>query len=128
MSEDVRILSREESRNLSDNGLALMLDRELRQARAKVVPNVKRETLQNAILENASPSARLYTDQFVSYTGLGKKFIHEVVDHSREYVRGSVHTNGLENFWSLLKRTLRGLCGSRTSPHGSVPLRAGIPL
>ena len=40
--------------------------------------------------------------------GLDKKFVHEVVDHSREYVRGQVHTNGLENFWSLLKGTLRG--------------------
>ena len=85
-----------------------LLDRELRQIRAKVVPNVKRETLQNAILENVSPSAKLYTDQSVSYMGLDKKFVHEVVDHSREYVRGQVHTNGLENFWSLLKRTLRG--------------------
>ena len=74
-----------------------LLDRELRQIRAKVVPNVKRETLQNAILENVSPSAKLYTDQSVSYMGLDKKFVHEVVDHSREYVRGQVHTNGLEN-------------------------------
>jgi len=85
-----------------------ILDRELRQIRAKVVPNVKRETLQNAILENVAPAAKLYTDQFVSYYGLDQTFLHEVVDHSREYVRGQVHTNGLENFWSLLKRTLRG--------------------
>jgi transposase-like protein len=85
-----------------------LLDRELRQIRAKAVPNVKRETLQNAILDNVSPSAKLYTDQASAYMGLEQKFVHEVVDHSREYVRGQVHTNGLENFWSLLKRTLRG--------------------
>jgi transposase-like protein len=85
-----------------------MLDRELRQVRAKVVPNIKRETLQNVILENVAPSAKLYTDQLIAYMGLDEKFVHEVVDHSREYVRGEVHTNGLENFWSLLKRTLRG--------------------
>jgi len=85
-----------------------MLDREMRQIRAKVVPNVKRETLQNAILENVSPSAKLYTDEFVSYSGLDQKFVHETVNHLNEYVRGQVHTNGLENFWSLLKRTLRG--------------------
>jgi transposase-like protein len=85
-----------------------LLDRELRQIRARVVPNVKRETLQNAILENVSPSAKLYTDKAVMYDGLDKTFVHEMVDHSREYVRGEVHTNGLENFWSLLKRTLRG--------------------
>jgi hypothetical protein len=39
---------------------------------------------------------------------LNWKYIHEVVDHSQEYVRGQVHTNGLENFWSLLKRNLKG--------------------
>jgi transposase-like protein len=84
-----------------------MLDRELRQIRAKVLPNVKRETLQNEILENVSPAAKVYTDSSTSYYGLHAKFVH-VVDHSREYVNGQVSTQGLENFWSLLKRTLRG--------------------
>jgi len=86
-----------------------LLDRELRQVRATVLPNIKRETLQNIILENVAPSAKLYTDQAVVYYGAFQNdYIHEMVDHSREYVRGQVHTNGIENFWSLLKRTLRG--------------------
>ena len=85
-----------------------MLDRELRQVRAKVLTNVKRETLQNAILDNVTPFAKVYTDEFSSYDGLSKNFIHKVVNHSHEYVNGKVHTQGIENFWSLLKRTLRG--------------------
>jgi transposase-like protein len=85
-----------------------MLDRELRQVRAQVIPNAKREVLQNAILENVTPFAKVYTDEHSGYMGLEKKFIHKVVDHSREYVNGQVHTQGIENFWSLLKRTLRG--------------------
>jgi transposase-like protein len=85
-----------------------MLDRELRQVRATVLANVKRETLQNAILENVTPFAKVYTDEFSGYDGLGKKFVHGVVNHSREYVNGKVHTQGIENFWSLLKRGLRG--------------------
>jgi transposase-like protein len=85
-----------------------MLDRELRQVRAKVVPNVGRDTLQEAILANVTPFAKVYTDEHFGYDGLEKQFIHKVVNHSREYVRGNVHTNGIENFWSLLKRTLRG--------------------
>jgi transposase-like protein len=85
-----------------------MLDRELRQVRAQVLPNVKRETLQNAILANVTPMARLYTDEATVYDQIGKKFVHDVVNHSVEYVRGNVHTQGIENFWSLLKRTLRG--------------------
>jgi transposase-like protein len=85
-----------------------MLDRELRMVRAKVMPNVRREDLQNAILENVTPFAKVYTDEFSGYDDLSKGFVHKVVNHSREYVNGQVHTQGIENFWSLLKRTLRG--------------------
>jgi transposase-like protein len=85
-----------------------LLDRELRQVRTKVIPNTKRETLQNAILEQVTPFAKLYTDEAVGYDGLEKKFVHKVINHSQEYVRGQVHTQGIENFWSLLMRGLRG--------------------
>jgi transposase-like protein len=85
-----------------------ILDRELRQVRAKVIPNIKRETLQSAILDNVTPFAKVYTDEASCYDGLSKKYVHKVINHSQEYVRGQVHTQGIENFWSLLKRTLRG--------------------
>jgi transposase-like protein len=87
-----------------------MLDRETRQVRANVIPHVKRETSQNAILNNLEGGATIYTDQFSGYDRLpaAKEFIHETVNHMEEYVRGEVHTQGIENFWSLLKRTLRG--------------------
>ncbi|MFP5276082.1 MAG: IS1595 family transposase [Acidobacteriota bacterium] len=85
-----------------------MLDRELRQVRANVIPNVKREALQNAILENVTPFAKVYTDEWLGYQGLGKSYVHKVINHSQEYVKGKVHTQGIENYWSLLKRTLRG--------------------
>ena len=48
------------------------------------------------------------TDDAVGYNKLHYRFVHDVVNHAEEYVRGHVHTNGLENFWSLLKRGLRG--------------------
>jgi transposase-like protein len=85
-----------------------MLDRESRQIRAKVVPNVKRDTLQKEILSTIKPGSKVYTDQAVAYTSLQKSYIHETVNHAVEYVRGEVHTNGLESFWSLLKRNLSG--------------------
>jgi transposase-like protein len=84
------------------------IDREARAARAKVIPNVKRETLQAEVLANVDKKARLYTDNAPAYDGLKARFVHEVVDHVQTYVRGQVHTNGIENFWSLLKRTLNG--------------------
>ncbi len=86
-----------------------MLDRESRQVRAQVVPNVKRETLQNAILEQIEKGSSVYTDRGVGYDNLAtREYIHETVNHLDEYVRGEVHTQGIENFWSLLKRSLRG--------------------
>jgi len=84
-------------------------DRETRQVRAKVIPNTKRETLQNQILENIEKKSKVYTDQNQGYYNLAQKdFVHETVDHLQEYVRGQVHTQGIENFWSLLKRSLKG--------------------
>ena len=85
-----------------------MLDRYYRQVRAQVIPNVNREVLQNAILDNVTPFAKVYTDEATGYIGLDKNFVHKVINHSQEYVNGQVHTQGIENFWSLLKRTLRG--------------------
>ncbi|MGA2001867.1 MAG: IS1595 family transposase [Terriglobales bacterium] len=85
-----------------------IFDREARQVRAQVVPNVKRETLQNAVLSNVRYGSTVYTDDAVGYDLLHNRFVHDVVNHAETYVRGRVHTNGLENFWSLLKRGLRG--------------------
>jgi transposase-like protein len=88
-----------------------MLNRESRQVRAKVIPNVKRETLQNEILANVGFNAHVYTDGWLGYQGLdgnAKNYTHRTVNHINEYVNGKVHTQGIENFWSLLKRSLRG--------------------
>jgi len=86
-----------------------MLDRESRQVRARVIPNVKRETLQNAILSQIEGGSAVYTDGYQGYDNLAaQQFIHETVTHVDEYVRGQVHTQGIENFWSLLKRSLKG--------------------
>ena len=86
-----------------------MLDRESRQVRAQVVPNVKRETLQNAILNEIEHGSKVYTDGGIGYVDLAARdYIHETVNHVEEYVRGEVHTQGIENFWSLLKRSLKG--------------------
>ena len=86
-----------------------ILDRNLRQIRATVVPDVKRETLQNEILKNVKYGTKVYTDEATAYDhGMQWRFVHDVINHSEQYVRGRVHTNGLENFWSLLKRGLKG--------------------
>jgi transposase-like protein len=86
-----------------------MLDRNMRQVRAMVVPNVKRVTLQEKILNNVHGGSHVITDDFPTYKfALAEKFAHDVINHVEGYVQGQVHTNGIENFWSLLKRGLRG--------------------
>ena len=75
--------------------------------RVKIVDNTKRKTLQSEIREHVLAGSAVFTDALKSYEGLNE-FQHEVVDHAVEYVRGEVHTNGLENFWSLLKRGIHG--------------------
>jgi transposase-like protein len=84
------------------------LDRDLRQVRAQIVPDRKRETLQNAVLKNVRYGSNVYSDNAVGYDKLTWRYVHAVVDHVDCYVKGRVHTNGLENFWSLLKRGLKG--------------------
>jgi transposase-like protein len=78
------------------------------QVRATVVPNTEAETLMPAIARNVQAGATVYTDAHRSYQNLWFGFVHDFIDHTTAYVRGRVHTNGLENFWSLLKRSVRG--------------------
>ncbi len=86
-----------------------MLDREARQVRAKVIPYVRREVLQQEILDNISRGSKVFTDGEKGYQSLAESnYVHDTVNHVYEYVRGEVHTNGIENFWSLLKRSLKG--------------------
>lgn len=85
-----------------------ILDRDMRKVRATVVKDIKRETLQDEVLKNVKYGSTVYTDDAVGYDKLHRRFVHDVVNHAVEYVRGQVHTNGMENFWSLLKRGLKG--------------------
>ena len=76
--------------------------------RATVVPNRKRAALQEQVRKHVTAGSALYSDALKSYNGLEVDYAHQVVDHATEYVDGRIHTNGLENFWSLLKRGISG--------------------
>jgi transposase-like protein len=76
--------------------------------RAKVVPSTRRRVLLPEIKRNVKASTRVFTDEHPSYRMVKDEYAHEVIDHAESYVRGQVHTNGLENFWSLLKRAIKG--------------------
>lgn len=76
--------------------------------RCAVVSDVSRKTLHRRVKDHVEPGATVYTDAHPSYRGLDADYMHGVIDHAITYVQGRVHTNGLENFWSLLKRGLGG--------------------
>jgi transposase-like protein len=76
--------------------------------RTAVIPNRKKTAIQGEVRKHVEAGSALYTDFLLSYEGLAGEYAHKVVDHAVEYVRDNVHTNGLENYWSLLKRTIAG--------------------
>ncbi len=75
---------------------------------SKVVPNIKRKTLAPEVRQNVTAGASIFTDASHSYNDLATTYEHEFIDHAESYAKGRVHTNGLENFWSLLKGSIKG--------------------
>ncbi len=78
------------------------------EVRTKVIEDTARKTLHAEVKSNVAPGSALYTDALASYYGLDKHYLHEVINHAECYVRGHVHTNCIENFWSLFKRCING--------------------
>lgn len=76
--------------------------------RATVVDSRRKQELQKTIRENVQAGAAIFSDELKSYDGLDADFQHAVINHAVEYVNGNIHTNSMENFWSLLKRGLHG--------------------
>ena len=90
-------------------------DRKTGKVSAKVVKNRDKETLQEFVAEHAADHAEVYTDDFAGYKGLPN---HETVRHTvHEYVAGHVHTNGIESFWSMLKRAHKGVYHKLSPKH-----------
>src|SRR6266496_1494128 len=85
-----------------------LLDRHSGEVRTMVVPNVRRKSLHGEVSKHVEAGSTVYSDALRSYDQLDAEYIHNVINHAEEYVRGNVHTNGIENFWSLLKRSLKG--------------------
>lgn len=76
--------------------------------RAKVIADATQLTLHGEVRQHVEPGAELFTDGWKGYSGLHADYIHQVIDHAEKYVDGQIHTNGIENFWSLLKRGIKG--------------------
>jgi transposase-like protein len=76
--------------------------------RTQIIPDRLKGTLQPIVRQHIEPGAALFTDEMGGYKGLDKDYLHQIIDHAVKYVDGHIHTNGLENFWSLFKRGING--------------------
>lgn len=78
------------------------------QVRTMVVPNVRRKSLHGEVSKHVETGSNVYSDALRSYDRLADEYTHNVINHAERYVDGHIHTNGIENFWSLLKRGING--------------------
>jgi transposase-like protein len=85
--------------------------------KAAVVKNTRASTLVPVIKESVEPGSTIYTDALPSYNSLKSDYVHAAIDHAQAFVNGAIHTNGAENFWSLLKRAIKGTYVSVDAAH-----------
>jgi transposase-like protein len=85
-----------------------LVDRKTKKIRLRHVADTSGPTLQGFVREYVEGGSYIYSDAWRSYNGLSADYVHQVIDHAESYVEGNVHTNTIENFWSLLKRGLKG--------------------
>jgi transposase-like protein len=97
-----------QGRNIEDKIIAMGILERGGRVHTQVIPDRQKHTLQPIVREHVEAGAALFTDEMGGYKGLGKEYLHQIIDHAVRYVDGRVHTNGMENFWSLLKRGLSG--------------------
>jgi transposase-like protein len=76
--------------------------------RTRILTDLTRKHVQSHVREHVAAGSSLHTDAYESYEGLSRDYVHNVIDHAEAYVNGNVHTNKIENYWSLLKRALKG--------------------
>jgi transposase-like protein len=84
------------------------LDDKPSKVQTKIIADTSRSTIPHAVRQSVEKGSNLITDALAPYDDLNSEYVHEVIDHAEAYVRGHVHTNGIENFWSLLKRAIKG--------------------
>jgi hypothetical protein len=76
--------------------------------RTEIIGDRDKATLQGNVKLHVEPGARVMTDELIAYWGLDEAYAHQIINHAVEYVKGEIHANLMENFWSLIKRQLNG--------------------
>jgi len=109
MHHDRKVRVQQDGRNTGGKTTVIgILERETRKVRATVASDRKKKTMQPFIKENVQKGTEIHSDEFVSTWRMDDDYTHSIVNHLETYVNGNIHTNGIENFWSLLKRGIAG--------------------
>lgn len=97
-------------RGTENKNIVLGMKQRSGEVRAELVPNMIGKRVQRIIRQTVAPGSKVYTDELHSYHALSNGYQHETVTHGeKEYVRGDIHTNGIESFWSMLQRGIYGI-------------------
>lgn len=78
------------------------------EVRTAVLNRASTRLIEKAVQDNVVPGSSLFSDEAQAYSRVGKEYAHQVINHAETYVKGNVHTNSIENYWSLLKRGIKG--------------------
>jgi transposase-like protein len=108
MHKDKRMKMKDSSADNWGKAIVMGMLERSGKVRARVVPDRRKPALRDAIFDTIDAGSILYTDEHPAYLAVDADYIHKVINHLQHYVDGTVHTNGIENFWSLLKRQLHG--------------------
>jgi transposase-like protein len=99
---------RSRTRGITGKAIVMGLLERKGEVRTKVIEAATSQTLHRMVRDNVKTGSELYTDEWRGYRGLSWDYAHRVINHAEKYVDGIVHTQGIENFWSLLKRGIKG--------------------
>jgi transposase-like protein len=97
-----------QGRNLQDKTMVMGMMERGGHVRTEILSDRLADTLKDTLDRHVLPGTFVYSDEYQAYKVLDDDYVHEFVNHMESYVNGRVHTNGIENFWSLLKRGLNG--------------------
>lgn len=107
-----------QGRNTTKKSVVMGLVERGGKVKANVVPDVKMRTLESKIIEHVKIGTKLYSDELLSYSQIGKLYEHEAVNHGKgQYVKGDAHSNSIESFWAIFKRGYHGTYHSMSRKH-----------
>ena len=108
MHKDRKVRVHQDGRNAGGKAIVMGMLERGKTVRTAVIEERTKATMQPIVRENVEPGSAVFSDEWASNWRMDETYAHGVINHLEKYVDGNIHTNGMENFWSLLKRSLKG--------------------